>query len=66
MLNVIRLATGSTVRIPQEIWEIIQKMSVDLSVKLGRPVKESVVIHILLSKAIERASVLEMVKILED
>jgi hypothetical protein len=66
MQNVIRLANGGTVRIPAEIWEEVQQISVNLTVQKNRPIKESTVIKLLLARALENVQVKELLERIED
>jgi len=66
MLNVIRLANGGTVRIPAEIWEDVQRLSVEMTISLGRPVKESTVIQLLLRRSMTDCKPDALVAMIDD
>lgn len=66
MQNVIRLANGGTVRINTEIWEMVQRLSVDLTIILGRPIKESTVIQILLTTSLVEANAEQLARFIEE
>jgi len=66
MNNTFRLPTGGTVRIKPELWETIQAASVEISVQLGRPIKESSVIMLLIQKALTETPVKDLVELLEE
>jgi len=53
MNQTMKLPTGGTVRISNELWSDIQDLSVKLTIKKGRPIKESTIIHLLLVRAID-------------
>lgn len=48
IIEPLELPTGGIVRIKVEHWALIQELAVELSRELGRPVKESQVIHFVL------------------
>lgn len=66
MQNALRLPTGGTVRIPAQLWEELQLLSVNLSVEMRRPVKESTLINLLLKEAVSNIDVSELAKKIED
>lgn len=54
MQSAIKLPEGGVVRIRQDVWDDIQKISLELSVQIGRPVKESIIVMHLLNEAVNQ------------
>lgn len=62
----INLPTGGTVRIQPAVWEQVQRKSVELSVLIGRPVKEATLIKLLLSRSINDVTIEDLAKLIEE
>lgn len=50
----ITLPNGGVVRIKPEAWAAIQKIAVTKTIREGKPVKESTIVHELIAAAIEQ------------
>lgn len=60
------MKTGGTVRIREDIWDTLTRLSVKATIHLARPVNQSKVLHFILDTYIDEVAIKELVKLLND